>query len=129
MTVLAQGAVMTPNVMNAGQWDTWSYADLMDPVTLLALLKKDCKGHDSLNELQLKCKVKHVIVPLLDSLGFKLVKGLNNKEWNPQSGADYYTFLETDTVRLKKKIQVPDASVFVNHDVFHLVAQLPNCDG
>eukprot|EP00971_Amphidinium_carterae_P241072 4786051-Amphidinium_carterae.1 len=129
MTVLAQGAVMTPTIMKAGQWNTWSYADLMDPVTLLALLKKDCKGHDSLTELQRKCKVTHVIVPLLDTLGFKLVMGLNNKEWIPQSGADYYTFLEADTVHLKKKIQVPDASVFVNHEVFHLVVQLPTCDG
>eukprot|EP00971_Amphidinium_carterae_P167120 3311573-Amphidinium_carterae.1 len=37
--------------------------------------------------------------------------------------------MEADTVHLKKKIQVPDASVFINHDVFNLVAQLPNCDG
>eukprot|EP00971_Amphidinium_carterae_P013421 264616-Amphidinium_carterae.1 len=43
MTVLAQGAVMTPTVMRAGQWNTWSYSDLMDPVTLIALLKKESK--------------------------------------------------------------------------------------
>eukprot|EP00971_Amphidinium_carterae_P347021 6488820-Amphidinium_carterae.1 len=55
--------------------------------------------------------------------------GLNNKEWTPQCGIHYYTFLEADTVYLKKKIQVPDASVFINHNVFHLVAQLPDCDG
>eukprot|EP00971_Amphidinium_carterae_P019895 391916-Amphidinium_carterae.1 len=95
MTVLAQGAVMTPTVMRASQWETWSYADLMDPVTLLALLKKDCKGHDSLSELQRTSRVRHVILPLLDSLGFKLM-GLNNKEWTPQCGTYYYTFLEAD---------------------------------
>eukprot|EP00971_Amphidinium_carterae_P263649 5230788-Amphidinium_carterae.1 len=55
--------------------------------------------------------------------------GSNNKEWVPGSADDYYNFVEAETVQLKKKIQVPDASVFINHDVFHLVAQLPNCDG
>eukprot|EP00971_Amphidinium_carterae_P217658 4320496-Amphidinium_carterae.1 len=119
---------MTPTVMKAGQWETWSYADLMDPVALLAMLKKDCKGHDSLSDFQRKSKLRHVILPLLDTLVFKLV-GLNNKEWTPQCGIYYYTFLEADAAHLKKKIQVPDASVFINHNVIHLVAQLPNCDG
>eukprot|EP00971_Amphidinium_carterae_P077880 1540595-Amphidinium_carterae.1 len=72
MAVLAQGAVMTPTIMKAGQWNTWAYADLTDPVTLLALLKKDSKGHHSLTELQRNSRVTHVIIPLLDSLGFKL---------------------------------------------------------
>eukprot|EP00971_Amphidinium_carterae_P172707 3423953-Amphidinium_carterae.1 len=63
----------------------------MDPVTLLALLKRDCKGHDSLTELQRKSKLRHVILPLLDSLGFKLM-GLPNTEWTQQCGIGYYTF-------------------------------------
>eukprot|EP00971_Amphidinium_carterae_P315398 6269041-Amphidinium_carterae.1 len=115
MTILAQGAVMTPTVMKAGQWETWSYADLMDPVSLLAMLKKDCKGHDSLTDFQRKSKLRHVILPLLDTLGFKLV-GLNNSEWTPQCGINYYTFLEAEAAHLKKKVQVPDASVLINHN-------------
>eukprot|EP00971_Amphidinium_carterae_P166475 3299336-Amphidinium_carterae.1 len=105
MSVLAQGAVMTPTIMRAGQWKTWAYADLMDPVTLLALLKKEATGHHSLTELQRNSRVTHVITPLLDSLGFKLVKGSNNKEWIPGPPDEYYNFIETDAVHLKKKIQ------------------------
>eukprot|EP00971_Amphidinium_carterae_P086592 1713561-Amphidinium_carterae.1 len=77
----------------------------MDPVTLLALLKKDCKGHHSLTELQRNSRVTHVIIPLLDTVGFKLVMGSNNKEWNPGPADEYYNFMEADTVHLKKKIQ------------------------
>eukprot|EP00971_Amphidinium_carterae_P273069 5420078-Amphidinium_carterae.1 len=68
MSILTQGAMMTPTVMTEGRWDTWSYSDLMDPEALLGMLKKDCKGHDTLTDKQREAKLRNVILPLLDSL-------------------------------------------------------------
>eukprot|EP00971_Amphidinium_carterae_P101390 2006799-Amphidinium_carterae.1 len=41
MTILTQGTTMTPTVMLEGRWDTWSYADLMDPDAFFHMLVRD----------------------------------------------------------------------------------------
>eukprot|EP00971_Amphidinium_carterae_P266207 5280440-Amphidinium_carterae.1 len=128
MSILTQGAMMTPTVLLEGKWDTWSYADLMVPDTLLRMLKRDCEGHNSLTDATKAARLLHVIQPLLDSLGFKLM-GKNNAEWHPESEVSYYNWIESDTAYLKKTIRVTDPSLFINHGVVHLIAQLPECEG
>eukprot|EP00971_Amphidinium_carterae_P242143 4807896-Amphidinium_carterae.1 len=50
MTVLTQAAMMTPTVMREGQWDTWSFGDLMVPEQLMAMLARDHDCHDVMSE-------------------------------------------------------------------------------
>eukprot|EP00971_Amphidinium_carterae_P026809 528969-Amphidinium_carterae.2 len=41
MATLTQEATITPTMMIEGRWDTWSYADLMDPEAFYEILLKD----------------------------------------------------------------------------------------
>eukprot|EP00971_Amphidinium_carterae_P278741 5533537-Amphidinium_carterae.1 len=121
MTVLTQGATMTPTVMKEGQWDTWSYGDLMVPEHLRSMMAKDHDGHDVMSDVKKNRKWYHVIRPLLDSLGFKMV-GKDGSEWNPPNGVIYYQDFYGRFESLQKKYRVPDPSLFVNHEVIHYIA-------
>eukprot|EP00971_Amphidinium_carterae_P271142 5380734-Amphidinium_carterae.1 len=115
MSILTQGAVMTPTVLIEGRWDTWSYADLMAPDTLLSMLRKDSEGHENMGDDKNEARLEHVIRPHLDSLGFKLM-GKNGTEWKPEDGLTYYTWIKAEWAYLKKKVRIPDPSLFINHD-------------
>eukprot|EP00971_Amphidinium_carterae_P006474 127734-Amphidinium_carterae.3 len=67
MPILTQGTTMTPTVMLEERWDTWSYADLMDPEAFFGMLKKDSFGEDKLEVAQKQFKWLHIIGPLCAS--------------------------------------------------------------
>eukprot|EP00971_Amphidinium_carterae_P211882 4204685-Amphidinium_carterae.1 len=127
MTDLTQGATMTPIVMMEGQWDTWSYGDLMVPEQLMSMLASDNECHEYMSEEKRERKWRNVIKPLLRSLGFKMVSK-DGSEWNPPNGMIYYQefFVKLDS--LQKTYRVPDPSVFVNHEVIHYIAHLKDCE-
>eukprot|EP00971_Amphidinium_carterae_P272984 5418049-Amphidinium_carterae.1 len=56
MAILTQGATMTPTMMIEGIWDTWSYADLMDPEAFLDILRKDSLNQERLSVSQRQYK-------------------------------------------------------------------------
>eukprot|EP00971_Amphidinium_carterae_P100641 1990957-Amphidinium_carterae.1 len=127
MSILTQGAMMTPTVMLEGRWDTWAYADLMVPDSRLSMLQKDCEGHDSIAEEKKEARLQNVIRPLLDPLGFRLT-GKTGMEWQPANGQAYYNLMRSRVASLQKKVRIPDPSLFINHEMVHLIAQLPECD-
>eukprot|EP00971_Amphidinium_carterae_P168076 3330303-Amphidinium_carterae.1 len=121
MTDLTQGATMTPTVMLEGHWDTWSYGDLMVPEQLFSMLAKDNECHDNMSEEKKDRRWHHIVKPLLESLGFKMVSK-DGSEWNPQSGVTYYQDFFAKLDSLQKKYRVPDPSLFVNHELVHYIA-------
>eukprot|EP00971_Amphidinium_carterae_P314667 6254944-Amphidinium_carterae.2 len=122
MSILTQGATMTPTVMREGQWDTWSFGDLMVPEQLMSMLAKDHDSHDMMTDEKKNLRWHHVIKPLLDSLGFKMVGRDGTNEWNPANGLLYYQDFYGRLDSLQRKYRVPDPSVFVNHEVVHYIA-------
>eukprot|EP00971_Amphidinium_carterae_P205507 4078641-Amphidinium_carterae.4 len=61
MSILTNGAMMTPTVLLEGRWDTLAYADQMVPDSLLSMLQKDCEGHDSIAEEKKEARLQNVI--------------------------------------------------------------------
>eukprot|EP00971_Amphidinium_carterae_P182870 3629046-Amphidinium_carterae.1 len=55
----------------------------------MSMLARDNDCHDMMTEEKKNRKWYHVIKPLLDSLGFKMV-GRDGSEWNPPNGVIYY---------------------------------------
>eukprot|EP00971_Amphidinium_carterae_P218245 4331982-Amphidinium_carterae.1 len=121
-SILTQGATMMPTVMREGQWETWSYGDLMVPEQLRTMLAKDHDSHDSMSDQKKNLRWRDVIKPLLDSVGFKMVGRDGSTEWNPESGVLYYQDFYGRFDSLQRKYRVPDPSVFVNHEVVHYIA-------
>eukprot|EP00971_Amphidinium_carterae_P085771 1696875-Amphidinium_carterae.1 len=109
MTVLTQGATMTPTVMKEGQWDTWSYADLMVPEHLMSMMARDHDGHDIMPHEKKNRKWYHMV-------------GKDGSDWEPLNGVIYYQDFYGRFDSLQKKYRIPDPSLFVNHEVIHYIA-------
>eukprot|EP00971_Amphidinium_carterae_P208714 4140864-Amphidinium_carterae.4 len=127
MPLITQGAAMTPTMMIEGSWDTWSYADLMVPEAFYRMLKKDAFKYEKLEPRQIAVKWLTVIHPLLTSLGYTL-RDAEGQMVVPLSGEDYYEKMATSYITsLLKTVKRPDATVLVNHEIFHSVAQAEDC--
>eukprot|EP00971_Amphidinium_carterae_P196687 3903507-Amphidinium_carterae.1 len=95
--------------MLEGQWDTWSYGDLMVPEQLMSMLTRDTESHEWMTEERRNRKWHHVIKPLLNSLGFKMVSK-DGSEWKPPNGTTYYQDFNARLDNLQKKYREPDTS-------------------
>eukprot|EP00971_Amphidinium_carterae_P336564 6472990-Amphidinium_carterae.2 len=127
MATLTQGATMTPTMLIEGKWETWSYADLMDPEMFFDILKKDAVNQNHLSLAQKQYKWGHIIQPLCSALGYELMAG-NEMPYSPADGDKYYALMGIGAVAsLKRCVRVPDASVHVNHELIHYVAQSFDC--
>eukprot|EP00971_Amphidinium_carterae_P174926 3467670-Amphidinium_carterae.1 len=127
MTILTQGATMTPTMMIEGRWDTWSYADLMDPETFCEILKQDSFNQKHLSNEQRQYKWLHIISPLCAALGYELMSG-TDASYHPADGDKYYILMEMNAIAyLKRCARIPDAAVHVNHELIHYVAQSFDC--
>eukprot|EP00971_Amphidinium_carterae_P258308 5127022-Amphidinium_carterae.1 len=69
-----------------------------------------------MSEEKKNLKWHHVIKPLLDSVGFKMVGRDGATEWNPENGVLYYQDFYGRFDSLQRKVRVPDPSLFVNHE-------------
>eukprot|EP00971_Amphidinium_carterae_P118534 2348292-Amphidinium_carterae.2 len=111
MTILTQGTTMTPTVMLEGRWDTWSYADLMNPEAFFEMLKKDGLGQDKLHLSQKQFKWVHIIKPLCASLGYQLMFS-EERPIFPQDGEGYYQLMAEGMITfVRRRVRVPDASI------------------
>eukprot|EP00971_Amphidinium_carterae_P310220 6164690-Amphidinium_carterae.1 len=109
MIDLTQGAAMTPTVMLEGQWNTWSYGDMMVPEQLMSMLSRDADSHEWMTEEKRERKWHHVVKPLLSSLAFRVSK--DGSEWNPPNGVTYYQDFNARLDNLQKKYREPDTSL------------------
>eukprot|EP00971_Amphidinium_carterae_P301091 5982367-Amphidinium_carterae.2 len=75
----------------------------------MSMLAKDNECHDNMSDEKKEKRWHHVIKPLLNSLGFKMVSREPTK-WRD------------------KKYRVPDPSLFVNHEVVHYIAHQKDCE-
>eukprot|EP00971_Amphidinium_carterae_P046663 919334-Amphidinium_carterae.3 len=127
MSILTQGATMTPTMMLEGRWDTWSYSDLMIPNSFFEMLKKDAEGEDNLNFLQKQHKWSSVVEPLCSTLGYLLMKSDGRAIFH-SDGVGYYTMMAEGMITsVQKCVRVPDPSIHVNHELIHYVAQSYDC--
>eukprot|EP00971_Amphidinium_carterae_P094998 1879733-Amphidinium_carterae.1 len=111
MTILTQGTTMTPTVMLEGRWDTWSYADLMDPDAFFNMLVRDSWKHEKLEMSQKQYKWLHVILPLCASLGYQLMINEENSVF-PADGGKYYELMNRGAITsVRRCVRIPDASV------------------
>eukprot|EP00971_Amphidinium_carterae_P100133 1980128-Amphidinium_carterae.1 len=60
-------------MMIEGRWDTWSYADLMDPEMFHEILLRDSFNQKHLSMPQRQYKWLHIIQPLCAALGYELM--------------------------------------------------------
>eukprot|EP00971_Amphidinium_carterae_P024172 477352-Amphidinium_carterae.1 len=81
----------------------------MVPEQLMTMLARDNECHDSMSEEKKNRRWHHVIKPLLNSLGFKMVSR-DGSEWNPPDGVTYYQDFFARLDSLQKKYRVPDPS-------------------
>eukprot|EP00971_Amphidinium_carterae_P085091 1683355-Amphidinium_carterae.1 len=127
MATLTQGAAMTPTMMIEGRWDTWSYADLMDPETFRDILRKNSFNQKYLSMSQKQYKWLHIISPLCAALGYE-VMSKDDTAYFPGDGDKYYNLMDMGAmVAIKRCVRIPDASVHVNHELIHYVAQSFDC--
>eukprot|EP00971_Amphidinium_carterae_P058821 1162903-Amphidinium_carterae.1 len=113
--------------MLEGRWDTWSYADLMIPEAFFEMLMKDSVRQEKLDMAQKQFKWAHIIEPLCASLGYQLMFS-EERSIFPHDGVGYYQLMADGKITsVTRCIRVPDASIQVNHELIHYVAQSFDC--
>eukprot|EP00971_Amphidinium_carterae_P177291 3515924-Amphidinium_carterae.1 len=91
------------------------------------MLKKDSFRQEKLDLSQKQFKWLHIIEPLCASLGYQLMFS-EERSIFPADGVGYYQLMAGGMITsVKRCIRVPDASIQVNHELIHYVAQSFDC--
>eukprot|EP00971_Amphidinium_carterae_P115605 2289809-Amphidinium_carterae.1 len=97
MTILTQGTTMTPTMMLEGKWNTWSYADLMDPAAFYRMLVQDGYKSGKLEDSQKQYRWEHIVQPLCSSLGYQLMRTEEHSVF-PSDGEKYYALISVGAI-------------------------------